>query len=183
MQGIATKSSCALGLAIALALAGPSQPAAADADTAKGVKAQGPRAKGGVQVRKAKPRGKEPLPGGPEDESALWWNDPGIQKALSLSDEQRKKIEAYLAAFRAKVPPKVELQAFHETLVQRDWKQARSENKKLAERAEASVGMRGKLKIDVLLVLTPEQHQILVDKFPRLIYKPWARAMRGSAAR
>ena len=56
-------------------------------------------------------------------------------------------------------------------------------DKVLAERAETSVGMRGRLKIDVLSVLTEERRKTLIDKFPRLIYKPWARAMRSAAPR
>jgi hypothetical protein len=39
--------------------------------------------------------------------------------------------------------------------------------------------MRGTLKIDILSLLSDEQRKTLVDKYPRLIYKPWRRAMRG----
>ena len=48
---------------------------------------------------------------------------------------------------------------------------------------QKSLEMRGRLKIDVLSVLNEEQHKILVDRFPRLIYKPWTRAMGGRRAR
>jgi hypothetical protein len=43
--------------------------------------------------------------------------------------------------------------------------------------------MRGTLKIDILSSLSKEQREILVDRYPRLIYKPWRRAMRGASKR
>ena len=46
--------------------------------------------------------------------------------------------------------------------------------------AGMSVQMRGKLKIDVLSVLNKKQREMLVHRYPRLIYKPWMRAMRGT---
>ena len=189
MQGLATRLSLAtLTLALGLVLAAPAlaTPADAQATKAKATKAQATKAKatkakGGAQ--KGPGGAKAPIAGGPEDETALWWNDPKIQKALSLSDEQRKKMVEYLTAYRKKVPPPPRVEVFHETLVQRNWKQAVSENKKLAERAETSVRMRGTLKIDILSVLTKEQHKTLIDRYPRLIYQPWTRAMRGAAPR
>jgi Spy/CpxP family protein refolding chaperone len=139
----------------------------------KGIKAGGP---GG-------PGAKAPVRGGLKDNTALWWNDPGMTKILSLTDEQRKKMNDTLAAYRKSVPTDRRPDAFHETLVQGNWKQARSENEKVASVAQMSVHMRGKLKIDVLSSLSKEQLALLVDRYPRLIYKPWTRAMRGSSPR
>jgi Spy/CpxP family protein refolding chaperone len=126
---------------------------------------------------------KAPIPGGPNDESALWWDDPAIVKALSLTDEQRKKMGEILKAYRKKVPQNQRPEAFHETLVQGNWKAARSESEKVAKNAETSVQMRGTLKIDVLSLLSKEQRETLVDRYPRLIYRPWRRAMRGASPR
>lgn len=126
-------------------------------------------------------RVKAPIRGGPNDENALWWDDPEIVKALSLTDEQRKKMREYLKAYREKVPQERRPEAFHETLVQGDWKAARSESEKVAKIAQESVRMRGTLKIDVLTLLSKEQREILVDRYPRLIYKPWRRAMHGAS--
>ncbi len=125
-------------------------------------------------------RAKAPVPGGLNDKSALWWDDPGIVKVLSLTEEQRKKMAEHLKGYRKKVPRDRKPDAFHETLVQGDWKDARAENEKLAKTATTSIRMRGKLKIDVLSVLSKRQHEMLVDRYPRLIYKPWMRAMRGT---
>ena len=128
-------------------------------------------------------RAKRPAAAGQRGEKALWWNDPGIQKALTLTDEQRAKMNGYLAAYRKKLPQERRAAAFHETLVQGTWKQARTENERLSALAGGAVRMRGELKIDVLSVLSKEQHKKLVDRFPRLIYKPWMRAMRGDPTR
>ena len=118
-----------------------------------------------------------------DPDTALWWNDPGIVKILSLTNEQREKMRDYLAAYRKKVPQDRRPEAFHETLVQGKWKDARAESDKLAKTAEASVRMRGTLKIDVLSVLSAEQHKMLIDRYPRLVYKPWRRAMGGASPR
>ena len=120
---------------------------------------------------------------GQRGENSIWWHDPAIQKALTLTDEQRGKMDVLLAAYRKKRPPERRTTAFHETLVQGTWKQARAESEKLSELAGATIRMRGELKIDVLSILSKEQHKELVDRFPRLIYKPWMRAMRGDQPR
>jgi len=125
----------------------------------------------------------KPVKGGPNDQGARWWNDPKIGKALSLTDEQRTKMDERLDAYHAKVPENRKPEAFHEILIQGDWKAARGENEKLAETAAKGVEMRGTLKIDVLSLLSDEQRKALVDKYPRLIYKPWRRVMRGNSSR
>jgi Spy/CpxP family protein refolding chaperone len=126
---------------------------------------------------------KAPIPGGPNDPNALWWEDPTLVEALSLTDEQRKKMGEILSAYRKKLPQIVQPEAFHETLVQGDWKAARRESDKLAKNAETSVQMRGTLKIDVLSLLSKEQRETLVDRYPRVVYQPWRRAMRGAPSR
>ena len=134
-----------------------------------------------IEVKADSP--KAPIPGGPNDEDARWWDDPKIVKALSLTDEQRTKMGEYLKAYRKNVPPSQKPDAFHETLVQGNWKAARSASEKIAKNAETAVRMRGALKIDVLSLLSKEQRDTLVDRYPRLIYKPWRRAMRGASPR
>jgi Spy/CpxP family protein refolding chaperone len=134
-----------------------------------------------IEVRADSP--KNPVPGGPNDEGARWWEDPKVVKALSLTDEQRKKMGEHLDAYRKNVPANQKPEAFHETLVQGDWKAAHSENEKMAKNAGTAIRMRGTLKIEVLSLLSKEQREILVDRYPQLIYKPWRRAMRGASSR
>ena len=127
-------------------------------------------------------RAKIPMPGGPADPAALWWNDAGIVKSLSLTETQRKKMDAYLAAYRKKVPEARRRAAFHEALAKGDWAEARKQLAKLSQFADESVRTRGNLKIEALSLLSKEQHKKLVDHFPRLIYKPWGRAMRADGS-
>jgi len=138
----------------------------------------------GVAVQAEPKPGKAPaaakvaVKGGPADRNALWWNDKKIVKQFSLTDEQRKKMDDCLTSYREKVPEPARRAAFHEALVQGKWDEARAELEKLARLADESVRTRGKLKLDVLSLLTQEQHKKLVDGYPLLIYKPWTRAMR-----
>jgi Spy/CpxP family protein refolding chaperone len=150
---------------------GVAEPAGADSDDKAG---GGPKAAQRGPARTAERQ---------QDGNVLWWNEAAIQKALAITDEQRQKMDAFLAAYREQLPAERRPAAFHETLVQGTWKQAREENGKLSALAGKAVQTRGELKINVLSVLSKEQHQKLVDQYPRLIYKPWMRAMRGSSAR
>ena len=136
-----------------------------------------------VTVDAQKARGKAPTPGVPGYPTGLWWNDPKIGKALSLTDEQREKMAEHLKAYHKKVPKSQTPKMFHETLVQGDWKQARRESDKLGKRAQQSIQVRGTLKINILSLLSEEQLGKLVDRYPRLIYKPWRSAMSGESPR
>jgi hypothetical protein len=151
------------------------------APTAEGTKAIKTKTKTIQAGEKAGARAKVPIKGGPNASDDLWWNDPSLIKALSLTDEQREKMARVLAAYHEKLPTDRSAAAFHETLVQGKWQESRAENDKLARIAELSVRMRGDLKVDVLSLLSAEQHRELVDRCPQLIYKPWLRAMRGAA--
>ena len=131
---------------------------------------------------KARPA-KASVQGGPSDQKALWWDDPKIVKSLSLTDEQRKKMAEYLKVYREKALRDRKPEAFHEALVQGNWKDAHSQSEKLAKAAETSVRTRGRFKIDILSLLSKKQREMLVDRYPRLIYKPWRRAMREASSR
>ena len=156
----------------------------AQADAPKAGRVKAPVPAGDVKVIEVQAdRAKAPIRGGPDDKDALWWNDPKIVKDLSLTDEQRKKMGEVLKAYRKNVPQDRQPEEFHETLVQGDWEAARSEGERLAKSAATSIRMRGKLKIDVLSLLSKEQREMLIDRYPRLIYQPWRRAMRGASPR
>lgn len=111
----------------------------------------------------------------------LWWNDDQVVEALSLNDDQRTKMAAFHKAFRKNVPETRTLDAFHEAIATGNWKTARAENEKTVDAAIDSVRSRGLLKVDILSLLNKDQLVQLKEKFPRLIYKPWRRAMRMDA--
>jgi Spy/CpxP family protein refolding chaperone len=132
-------------------------------------------------MAKAKAQAKAKAKAAAQTKTGLWWNEPGIVKALSLTEKQRKKMGEFHRAFRKTVPENRKMEAFHETLIQGNWKKARAENEKNVKGAMESVRMRGTFKIDILSQLNKEQLQKLVDGYPRLIYKPWRRAMNSDA--
>jgi Spy/CpxP family protein refolding chaperone len=132
-----------------------------------------------AKVGKEKP----PRRGGPHDKNALWWDDTKIVKALSLTAEQRDKMAKIRDAYLKNAPQDRRPDAFHEALVQGKWNAARAESKRVAAVAEQAVALRGALKIDTLAVLDKKQLGLIVDKYPRLIYQPWRRAMGGAKAR
>lgn len=110
--------------------------------------------------------------------STTWWNEPRFLDELALNEEQREKMDAHLATFKKAAPEEARRTKFNQALQDGDWKLAKSELERLSELAAAAVGTRGQLKLSVISELTDAQRKTLVDKFPRLIFQPWTRAMR-----
>jgi Spy/CpxP family protein refolding chaperone len=157
MRTLSTLTTCGLLLA-ALALAGPgaAQPAekpAAKADEAAGsAPARGPR--------------------------NGWWNDPKVVEQLTLSEEQRKKMDGYYESFREALRAgegREARSAFTEALKAGNWKKARSSLAELSKESSLPVQIHGELKIDILSTLSKEQLAKLVEGYPRLIAQPWVR--------
>lgn len=174
-----------IGLAFVLAgFAGVEEVDAADPEAADATAAEEKVLDAQSKALKKGRRGKGPKgAGGANKTDAIWWDDPRVIKAITLTDEQREKMGEFLESYHKSKPQGRKPETFHETLVQGDWKAARAESKKVADAAGNSVRMRGQLKIDVLSALTDEQRKLVIDKFPRLIYKPWRRAMREDPSR
>jgi len=104
-----------------------------------------------------------------------WWNSPTLVEALSLTGKQRQKMDGYLAAFRQKTREHGALLGvwFNEALTDGDWDAARGELEKLAALAGGRVRARGELKLGVLSALRDEQRKSLVERYPKLIGRPW----------
>lgn len=115
-----------------------------------------------------------------------WWNEPTVVEKLTLSEEQRKKMDGYLDTFR-KVLREAEgaaaRDAFTEALTAGDWKKARSKLDELSAASSQPLLAHGQLKIDVLSTLSKEQLAKLAESYPRLIGQPWIRTpqRRGGA--
>lgn len=149
-------------------------PASAQDETTETGTAAEPSAPDAPAARKA------PRPGVRAGAGAsAWWNEQKLVGELSLTEEQRRKMDAHLDSYRGEAPGDVRRTPFNEALQGGDEERAREELAKLSDLAAASVRTRGELKINVLSVLTDEQRKILVERYPRLISQPWARVMRG----
>ncbi len=111
-----------------------------------------------------------------------WWNEPTISTALLVTDAQRQKmdthLDAYLAALRGE--GREVTGAFQQALRAADWDKARAELARLVEQVGVPTRAQGELKIRVLSELDAAQHKLLLEKYPRLIERPWMRAPQRS---
>jgi Spy/CpxP family protein refolding chaperone len=114
-----------------------------------------------------------------------WWNSPQMVETLSLSAEQREKMDAALAAYRRLVTGegRETLASFHAALAAGDWDAARAGLKQLSERSAVQMQARGDLKLDVLRVLDDEQRALLVERYPGLLRQGWGQAQGGRPRR
>jgi Spy/CpxP family protein refolding chaperone len=146
------------------------------------------------EAQKEKQQGADQAPGGEAtsprrrsgaNETAVWWNSPAVIKQLSLDDEQRKKMDGYLEAFRRAEHEESRRSSFSEALADGNWREARTQLKQLENQAVVSIRTRGELKIDVLSALRENQRKTLVERYRRLIDQRWTTAMRvpGGAGR
>ena len=111
-------------------------------------------------------------------ESKVWWNTPAVVERLSLTDEQREKMDGYLEAYRQTESGENRRPSFGDALADGNWREARKELKQLEDQAVASIRVRGELKINVLSALSDDQRKTLVERYRRLITQRWTQAMR-----
>jgi Spy/CpxP family protein refolding chaperone len=129
-----------------------------------------------------------PAPEAPQADASTggWWNEPKIVETLTLGEEQRKKMDGFLEAFRQELRAgggPAARRAFTEALTAGDWKEARARLQELSEEASRPLQAHGELKIDVLSALSKEQLAKLVESYPHLIDQPWIRMPRRGGFR
>lgn len=178
MQRSFTIAACALAFALAWLAAPPrvAQEATGEAPEPQQEKAaDAPEAEEEPEESPADAAAQPRARGRVSGSRLVWWNDLRVVEELSLSEEQREKMDAYLEAFRQTAPPDGQetFASFMEALGAGEWKEARSELKRLSEQASAPIRARGELKIDVLSVLSDEQREKLAERYPRLIRQRW----------
>lgn len=106
-----------------------------------------------------------------------WWNQAEPVDALKLTDAQRTKMNDLLTrsveSQRAAQPQQGQHQkAFEQALANGDWASARKEATGLRDGMAATWAAQTALKIDVLSVLTAEQRQLVVARYPLLLRQP-----------
>jgi hypothetical protein len=110
-------------------------------------------------------------------EARLWWNDPAVVEKVGLSGEQRAQMdqlhETYKGEKKNAARSSNARHRFVEALEQGDVERARSELDSWSEGERAQVRAGGKLKIEVLSLLSGEQRKALASAYPRLIRKNW----------
>ncbi len=118
----------------------------------------------------------------PEAPLQLWWNDANVIAVLGLDAETRGAMDTAYRTYAVDGSAKAMRQrrtAFKSALQQGDWEQAKAE---LAGIAEPTI-REGTLKIETLRLLSPEQHAILVERFPTVFRRKWKPASGWEDAR
>jgi ParB-like chromosome segregation protein Spo0J len=111
-------------------------------------------------------------------EARLWWNDPAVVEKLELSGDQRAQMdqlfETYLSERKKAATSSNARKPFFAALEQGDMDGARRELASWAEGERAGIQAGGKLKIEVLELLSEEQRKALASAYPLLVRKAWA---------
>jgi Spy/CpxP family protein refolding chaperone len=109
----------------------------------------------------------------------LWWNDAYIVGSLSLTGEQRKKMDELFAKRPIAAPPGVPgaaaqgRVAYLAALRAGNFDDARKQLAAWAAAEDRALREAGELRIEVLSVLTPEQRALAGKLRPELINVPW----------
>jgi hypothetical protein len=177
-----------IGLAFA-AVAAPARAADPAAEPAEG----GEPARGAPPARAAEPaksaqpgQAGQPARARPGEAAAkasqvhLWWNDPELVAKLSLTADQRGRMDRLFEAYQKEARggggatlPKARA-AFHAALRQGDVERARAELAAWAESERGQVQAYGDLKLGVLSLLSAEQRKTLGSLQPDLVALAWA---------
>ena len=107
----------------------------------------------------------------------MWWNEPGIVEALSLSDKMRGEFDGYFEASKSDEPSRSALKDtkrnYHDALKEGDWSKGKKALAKWVELVTQPVDSVGKLKLKVLASLNGEQREKLATNFSSVVVTKW----------
>ena len=110
-------------------------------------------------------------------EAKPWWNAPTIFENLLLSGDQRAQMDQLFETYRNERRNAAQSSnardSFLEALEQGDGERARRELDAWMEGERALLQATGKLKIEVLALLSEEQRKAMASAYPRLIRQNW----------
>ena len=111
--------------------------------------------------------------------SNIWWNQDSKIKALSLTEEQRSKmdahLEAYLDARRVYATEKEAYQDFKDALGSGDMEAAENAREKILKNLDAPMRLQLDLMITATGELTADQRKQVASDYPKLFTRPWVR--------
>lgn len=110
---------------------------------------------------------------GPLPERA-WWNQPELAAALSLTPEQRTKMDGLLlqavdAQRAAQERQRAQQRTLKEALEAGNWAAARQAAAAAADGMATAWRTQTTLKIDVLALLDPNQMQLVTTRYPQVV--------------
>ena len=109
---------------------------------------------------------------GAGDDQRLWWNDPAVVELLGLDAETRASMDAVERRYAVDGSAKRirgSRAGLRKALIDRDWEDAELELQAIAE----PTLKEGRLKIEVLKLLSAEQHAVLVARVPTVFRRKW----------
>jgi Spy/CpxP family protein refolding chaperone len=111
--------------------------------------------------------------------SNVWWNQPQKIESLSLTEEQRGKMDAHLEAYldqrRVYAQDKDVYQSFAAALEKGDAEAAGVAREQVLENLAAPMRIQLDLMITATAELTAEQRKIIASEHPLLFKRPWVR--------
>ncbi len=112
-----------------------------------------------------------------------WWNTEEFIEALGLDEAQRQKMDAAMSESATRIKElqhkqNTERERYDNALRDRDWTAARSASTEWELAFAQSWGVQNRSKIDVLMQLTPGQHDKLVRDFAYMLGRPWTTGHR-----
>ena len=119
--------------------------------------------------------------------SNIWWNQDSKIKALSLTEEQRSKmdghLQAYLDARQVYASERDAYQAFKKALGRGDMEAAENAREEILENLEAPMRLQLDLMITATGELTAEQRKQVASDYPKLFSRPWVRFTASRSGR
>ena len=103
-----------------------------------------------------------------------WWNQPNLVDALSLTTEQRAKMDVLLAQSMdnvraAQQQQREQQRALKEALEAGNWDAARQATDAAAEGMTAAWRAQATLKIEVLALLDPDQQRLVTSQYRQVL--------------
>ncbi|MDA8016369.1 MAG: hypothetical protein MPN21_02875 [Thermoanaerobaculia bacterium] len=117
----------------------------------------------------------------------MWWNREKHYVRVGLEPHQREKmnerVTEYLLEQRQSTHRSDAFDEFRTALIQRQYDTARQRAEALGHAYSVPVEAQARMMVDVLEILTPEQHRRLVDNKAGLLSGPWLlnRSLRAEA--
>ena len=107
----------------------------------------------------------------------LWWNRPKHYEPIGLDAEQRARMDERMSRFldyqREQNSQRQTFRAFRRALTDGDWQVARESIPALANANSEPLQLQAEAMVDIMEMLSPEQHQRLIDDHAGLLAGPW----------
>ena len=109
--------------------------------------------------------------------SRLWWNRPKHYEPIGLDAELRARMDERMSRFldyqREQNSQRRTFRAFRRALTDGDWPAARESIPALTEANSEPLRLQAEAMVDIMEMLSPEQHQRLIDDHAGLLAGPW----------